>query len=86
MGDEDGNDIGGYEGMWEIRGTTCLIGFRIPQIGVLPRRIGSRTCRIGNGKLTRIRNSLRSQFLMMVSPISSHLSLSRSQLYHHLKT
>ena len=75
-GDEDRNDMGGYEGKWEIRGTTCLIGYRIPRIGVHTRRIGSRTCRIGDGKLTRTRNSLKSQFLMMISPISSHLSLS----------
>jgi len=28
----------------------------------------------------------KSQFLMMVSPISSHLSRSRPQVYHHLRT
>jgi len=53
-----------------------MIGFRRPRIGVITRRIGTRTCRIGDGKLTRTRNSLKSQFLMMVSPISSDLSLS----------
>jgi len=28
----------------------------------------------------------KSQFLMMISPISSDLSLSHAQLYHHLRT
>jgi hypothetical protein len=36
-----------------------------------------------DGKLTRTRNSLKSQFLMMISPISC---LSHPQLYHHLRT
>ena len=63
-----------------------MIGFRRPRIGVITRQIGNRTCRIGDGQLTRIRNSLKSQFLMMISPISSDLSLSCAQLYHHLRT
>jgi len=63
-----------------------MIGFRSPRIGVITRRIGTRTCRIGDGQLTRTRNSLMSQFLMMISPISSDLSLSCAQLYHHLRT
>jgi len=37
-GMEVGTIWGGYERVWEIRGTTCRIGFR--------------TCRIGFGKLT----------------------------------
>ena len=36
--------------------------------------------------LTRTRSSLKSQFLMMHSPISSDLSLSCAQLYHHQRT
>ena len=68
--------------IWRIRadmrsqGTTCLFGSRRPHIVVFTCLIGSSTCRIRNGKLTRTRNSLESQFLMMISPISSHLSLS----------
>ena len=72
--------------MPEISGTRCLIGYRRPRIGVITRWIGTHTCGIGDGKLTRVRNSLKSQFLMMICPISSHLSLSRPQLYHHLRT
>jgi len=49
---------GGYERIWEIRGTTCLIGFGRPRIGVFTRRIGTRTYRIEDGKLTPPRNSL----------------------------
>jgi len=75
---------GGYERSWEIRGTTCLIGFRKTWIVVISRRIGTCTCRIEDGKMTRTRNSLKSQF-MMISP-SSNLSLSCAQLYHHLTT
>jgi len=77
---------GGYERLWVIRGTTCLIGFRSPRIGVITRRIGTRTCRIRDGQSTRTQNYLKSQFLMMISPISSDLSLSCAQLHHHLKT
>jgi len=77
---------GGYERTWEIRGTTCLIGFRRPRIGVITRRIGTRMCCIGDGKLTCKRNSLPSQFLTMISPIPSDLSLSCAQPYHHLRT
>jgi len=47
-----------------------------PRIGVFTSRIGSSTCRIRNGQLTRTRKSLKSQFLMMILPISSYLSLS----------
>jgi len=77
---------GGYEGIWEIKGMTCLIGFGRPRIGVSTRGIGTRTCCIGDGKLTRTRHSLKSQFLMMISPIPSLISLSCPQLYHHLRT
>jgi len=76
----------GYEWIWEIRGTTCLIGLGRPCIGVITRQIGTHTCCIVDGKLTSTQNSLKSHFLMMVSPISSHLSLSRPQLYQHLRT
>jgi len=67
---------GGYEQICEVRGSACLIEFRRPRIGVFAHQIGSSTCRIRNGKLARTQNSLMSQFLMMISPISSHLSLS----------
>jgi len=76
MGDEDGNEYGGYERILEVRGTTCVIGFTRPPIGVVTRRIGSSTCRIRNGQLTLTQNSLQSQFLMMISPSSSHLFVS----------
>jgi len=52
VGYEDGNDMGRFEGMCEIRGTTCLIGLRIPRIGVRNCRIGYRTSHFGYGKLT----------------------------------
>jgi hypothetical protein len=52
MGDGDGDDMGRYEGMWEIKGTTYPIGFRTPCIGVLTYRIGCHTCRIEYSKLS----------------------------------
>jgi len=76
--------------IWRIRadlrnqGYDFLIRFRWPWISVITRRIGTRTGRIVDGNLTRTRNFLMSQFLMMISPISSDLSLSCAQLYHHL--
>ena len=86
MGDEDENLYGGFQWTWQIRGRTYLTGCTRPHIGVIARRIGTRTCRIGDGILTRTWNSLKSQFLMMISPISSDLYLSYAQLYHHLRT
>jgi len=77
---------GGYKSIWDIRSTTCLIGFRRPRIGVVTCRIGTRTCHIGDGKLTCTRHSLKSQFSMLMSPISSDLSLCRSQLYQYQRT
>ena len=77
---------GGDEWIWEIKGVTCLIGLGRPHIGVITWWIGTRTCCIGDGQLTRTRNSVKSQFLMMISPITSHVPLSRPQLYHQLRT
>ena len=77
---------GGYERLWEIWGMTCLIGFRRPDIGVIASQIGTHSYHIGDGQLTRTWNFLKSEFLMMISPISSDLSLFCAQLYHHLRT
>jgi len=76
----------GYEWIWVIRSTTCPIGVTRPRFSVNTCRIATRTCWIGLGMLTHTRNSLKSQFLMMISPISSHFSLSCPQLYDHLRT
>jgi len=59
---------GGYERIWEIWGTTCLIGLGRPRIGVITRRIGTHTYRIGDGKLTRTRNSLIPSFSWWFPP------------------
>ena len=40
-------DMGENEGMWEIKSTTCLIGFRNPRIGVGNSWIGCLTSCIG---------------------------------------
>jgi len=67
---------GGYEQICNVRGTTCLIGFKSLCIGAFIRRIGSSTCHMRNGVSTRARNSFQSQFPMIISPISFHISLS----------
>jgi len=77
---------GGYELIWEIRSATCLMGFRRPRIGDNSCQIGSGTWHIRNIKLTPTQHSLKSQFLMIMFRISSHLSLSCPQHYHHLRT
>lgn len=81
-GDEDGNDIRGYERMWEIWGTTCLIGGTIPNNDIYTCWIRSHTCYIHKDKLTGISNSILSQSLRMIIPISFHLTLYCPQLYH----
>jgi len=43
MEDADENNLGGYKGMWEIRGMMYLNGFRIHCNGVLICRICSQT-------------------------------------------
>jgi len=65
---------GGYERIWEIRSTTCLIGLGWPRISVITRWIGTHTCRIWDGQLTSTLNSLKSQFLMTIRPISSTIT------------
>jgi len=71
---------GGYEQIWEIRGMTCLIGLGRPRIDLITHRIGISTCRIGDGTSTHTRNSLKCQFLMMISNLLSSLSFSSSTL------
>jgi len=85
MGDEDEYDVEDYELIWAIRGTTCLIRLGWPCIGVITGRIGTRTCCIRDGTLSRTRNSLKSQFLTVISPVPFHLFLSCPQFYHHLR-
>ena len=86
MADEDENDAEEYQRICEIRGTTCQLGFGRPRIGVITLQIMTRTCYIGDGILSRTRKSLFSEFLMMISPLPSHLSLPFPKLYHHLRT
>jgi len=66
---------GGYERIWEIRGTTCLIRLGRPCIGVSSRRIGTRTCHMGDGQLTRTQNSLSPSFSWWFPPIFHFLVL-----------
>jgi len=77
---------GAYEQIWEIRGMTCPSGYTRLHIDILNVQIGCGTFLIGNGQLTRTWNSLLSQYLMIIYHLSTHLYLSRPQLYHHLGT
>jgi len=49
---------GGYERIRDISGTTCLIGLGRPRMSIGLCLIGTRTSSIGDGQLTRTRNSL----------------------------
>jgi hypothetical protein len=76
--------------MWRIRADMSDPGYDLhdcvgkPHIGEIIRRIGTCTCGIGHRTLTGIQNSLKSQFPMMISAISSHLSQSSPEVYHYL--
>jgi hypothetical protein len=77
---------GGYEWIWDIKATTCVIGLWRPRMSQITRQIRAHTCHIGDGKLTCTQHSLKSQFLIIISPISFHLSIACPPLYHYLKT
>jgi len=75
---------GGYERMWDMSDKTCWVGFGILHICLLTSLIGRHTCHVCNCKLTCKQNPLKSRFLIIMCPISSHLSWSLLQLFHHL--
>jgi hypothetical protein len=50
------------------------------------RQTGTRTCRTGAAELTCTGNPLQLMFRMIISPISSHISASCSQLDNQLST
>jgi len=60
------------------------IGNTRPRISVITCRLKARPGGIEDGALTRTQNLLKSQCLMMISPIFSDLSLSCARLYHYL--
>jgi len=64
---------GGNERILEIRGMTCLIGISRSHITAITHCIGSCTCSNRNGKLMCTQNSLKSQYHMIIGPISVHL-------------
>jgi len=66
----------GYEQIREIRSTTRLIGLRRPFVSVNRRWMGNRSWHIRDDKLTSTRNSLKSQFPMIIHPISFSILLS----------
>jgi len=59
---------GGYERRWEIGGMTWLIWLGRPRMGGITRPIRTRTCRIGDGNLTRTRYSLSPSFWWWFAP------------------
>jgi len=59
---------GGYEWIWETRGTTYEVGFRRPHIGVCSGRLGSHTRWIGNSERTGTQNSIKFSFLKINFP------------------
>src|SRR5882757_4506189 len=81
MGDVGGNNVEDRSGYEKSGGTTCRVWLGTHHIGITTCQIGTCTCSIRGGQLTRTRNSLKSQFLRIISPITSHLTLSRSQIH-----
>ena len=69
-----------YERTWEIRGMTCLIGLGRPCIGVIARRIRTRTCCIGDGKSSRTWDSPSPSFSWCFPRTLSSLSFLSSIL------
>jgi len=65
---------------------TCLIGVWKCHLCVIACQIETCISQFTNGTLTRTQNSLMSQFPIIISPITSHLSLSCLQLTYHLRT
>jgi len=52
MGSEDGNNIGKYKGMGEIRGTIYHFGYQIHHLGICIQLIENHTCSIKYRELT----------------------------------
>jgi len=61
----------------------AMFGWRRPGVSVLTCLIGGHTCHIRNGKLNCTHSSFKALFVIMIHPVSSSLSLSHPQLYHH---
>jgi hypothetical protein len=67
---------GGYEWLREIGLTTHLIRSIRSHIEVITHQFGTCTCSIKTGKMIPTQNSSKSQYLLMISTNSSHLSFS----------
>jgi len=75
--------------IWENVGnpeTTDKILFKNPGTNNVTCWILSGICSIRSSQLTSTRCTLMSQFLILISPIPSHLTFSCSQLYHFVRT
>jgi hypothetical protein len=68
---------GGYEQIWKIKGTTCLIVLGRPHIAFITHQIETGTCHFGDGKLTRTQNTLSPSLSCWIAP---SLSFSSSTL------
>lgn len=74
-GNNDANYIREYDGMWQIRSMIYLRTNRIPHTDLHTRFTRHCTCLITNGTIIRTQYFLKSQFVLISSPITSHLSL-----------
>jgi len=81
MGDEDENDREDKNG--DEKSSVQYAWLCVEPSGTL--RIRTLTCRFAAGQLSHTWNSLTSQFLMMIAPITSDPSISCTQLYHLLR-
>jgi len=84
--DDDEDDIEDTSGYDKSGVRLDWLGGEDHVLVLVPAGSGLTPAAAGMVNCFRTRNSLKSQFLMMISRISSDLSLSCAQLYHHLRT
>ena len=84
MGNEDENDVD--KRIWHIRHTTCLFEVGRPRVSVSTRRIRTCTYHMGDGILTRTRNSLSPSFSCWCASSLLISLLLGPQFYRHLRT
>jgi len=81
-----GKKMGGYMRILQKWCTTCLLEHGWHCITFPTCHIWSCVCHTRNGQLTHTWHTSKSQFLITISRISSHLSPSLSLLYYHWRT
>jgi len=77
---EDGNELGEFQGMWENMGMTCLTVLKIPHIGILAYLIKRSICQVRDHPTIRPVSTLKSHILILLTPMSPHVTRSQPPL------